>query len=171
MRATMELHDALLREHVAAVLRRWDPLGVEPGVVGELDEYDGYASLLSERIEAGATVEALTRELGELRAAMMAERGDAASDLRIARELLGEAIEPLSQATASHASALAALAESDEGSYVCPHCSEEIVGPLDPTAGELQRYVEDCPVCCHPIQIEVEFFGEDGPPRVSAEAE
>ncbi len=58
----------------------------------------------------------------------------------------------------------------DEGRYVCDACGEDIVIPLDPTGGDEQEFVEDCPVCCRPNVIHVEFFeGEE--PRVWAEAE
>jgi hypothetical protein len=60
---------------------------------------------------------------------------------------------------------------ADESSYVCPTCGEQIVIPLDRTGGDEQRYVEDCPVCCNPNVIQVEFFEEGEPPRVWAEAE
>ena len=60
---------------------------------------------------------------------------------------------------------------ADEGSYVCPTCGESIVIPVDVTAGDDQRYVEDCPVCCNPNVVHVEFFGDGEPPRVWAEAE
>ena len=60
---------------------------------------------------------------------------------------------------------------SDEGAYVCPTCGERIVIPLDVSGGADQRYVEDCPVCCNPNVIQVEFFGPDEPPRVWADAE
>lgn len=56
-----------------------------------------------------------------------------------------------------------------EGAYVCEACGEEIVIPLDPSAGSSQEYVEDCPVCCQPNVIHVEFL--DGEARVSAAAE
>ena len=59
---------------------------------------------------------------------------------------------------------------SDEGGYVCPSCGEQIVIPLDPSAGTEQKYVEDCPVCCNPNVVHVEFFTDDAP-RVWAEAE
>jgi hypothetical protein len=59
----------------------------------------------------------------------------------------------------------------DDGSYVCPSCGETIEIPLDPSAGDEQRYVEDCPVCCNPNVIHVEFFGPNEAPRVFAEAE
>ena len=60
---------------------------------------------------------------------------------------------------------------TDEGSYICPTCGEQIVIPLDASAGSDQKYVEDCPVCCNPNEIHVEFFGPAEEPRVWAEAE
>jgi hypothetical protein len=58
----------------------------------------------------------------------------------------------------------------DEAAYICDACGEEIVIPLDLSAGESQQYVEDCPVCCHPNVIHVELDGE-GQIRIWAEAE
>lgn len=57
-----------------------------------------------------------------------------------------------------------------EGTYVCQSCGEEIVIPVDRTNGQRQSYVEDCPVCCAPQEIFVEF-DDDGDFRVWAEAE
>lgn len=37
----------------------------------------------------------------------------------------------------------------------CPYCAEAILLRLDLTAGS-QVYVEDCQVCCQPMQIAVE---------------
>ena len=50
----------------------------------------------------------------------------------------------------------------DEASYICDSCGEEIVVPIDLSAGSEQEYVEDCPVCCSPnvIRIEIEDAGE-----------
>jgi predicted RNA-binding Zn-ribbon protein involved in translation (DUF1610 family) len=60
----------------------------------------------------------------------------------------------------------------DEGdAYVCPNCGETVVIPLDPSAGVEQQYVEDCPVCCSPNVIHVEFSETGEPARVWAEAE
>jgi hypothetical protein len=58
----------------------------------------------------------------------------------------------------------------DEASYVCDSCGEEIVVPIDLSAGASQEYVEDCPVCCcsNVIHVEVE---ECGDVRVWAERE
>jgi hypothetical protein len=58
----------------------------------------------------------------------------------------------------------------DEATYICGSCGEEIVIPLDPSAGSEQSYVEDCPVCCRPNIIRVEF-DEDGRPSVRGELE
>lgn len=46
---------------------------------------------------------------------------------------------------------------SEEAGYVCNSCGEEIVVPLDISEGHRQEYVEDCPVCCNPNVIFVEF--------------
>jgi Cysteine-rich CPXCG len=59
----------------------------------------------------------------------------------------------------------------DEGSYICPTCGEQIVIPLDRSGGTEQQYVEDCPVCCNPNIIHLEFFEEGERPRVWAESE
>jgi DNA replicative helicase MCM subunit Mcm2 (Cdc46/Mcm family) len=48
----------------------------------------------------------------------------------------------------------------DEAAYNCDSCGEEIVVPIDPTAGSSQEYVEDCPVCCRPNVIHVEIDHE-----------
>jgi hypothetical protein len=58
----------------------------------------------------------------------------------------------------------------DETSYFCASCGEEIVVPLDLSAGAEQEYVEDCPVCCRPNLIHVEISGS-GDVRAWAEKE
>jgi hypothetical protein len=57
-----------------------------------------------------------------------------------------------------------------EATYTCDACGEEIVVPLDLSAGASQEYVEDCPVCCHPNLIRVEI-DEEGDAQVWAEPE
>jgi len=57
-----------------------------------------------------------------------------------------------------------------ESSYLCPSCGEEIVIPLDLSAGRSQSYVEDCPVCCCPNVIHVDVVSE-AEIRVRAEPE
>ncbi|MBX3424382.1 MAG: CPXCG motif-containing cysteine-rich protein [Pirellulales bacterium] len=58
----------------------------------------------------------------------------------------------------------------DEASYVCDHCGEEIIVPIDLSAGEEQSYVEDCPVCCSPNVLHV-AVDEDGRVSVWSEGE
>jgi len=55
------------------------------------------------------------------------------------------------------------------GSYICPSCGEAIDVRIDPTDGAHQEYVEDCPVCCNPNVIHVEWVEDE--PRVWAEPE
>lgn len=49
--------------------------------------------------------------------------------------------------------------ESD-ASYLCPRCSEQNFVAVDPSGGRRQRFVEDCPVCCNPIEFAVTFDRE-----------
>ncbi len=51
----------------------------------------------------------------------------------------------------------------EEVTYVCDSCGEEIVIPVDSSAGLVQEFVEDCPVCCHPNVIRVEFDADGFP--------
>ncbi|MEZ6082574.1 MAG: CPXCG motif-containing cysteine-rich protein [Phycisphaerae bacterium] len=57
-----------------------------------------------------------------------------------------------------------------ESSYICDSCGEDIVIPVDLSAGGNQEYVEDCPVCCHPNVIRVRIT-DDGSISVSANME
>ena len=58
----------------------------------------------------------------------------------------------------------------DEASYHCNSCGEEIVIPVDLSAGSNQEYVEDCPVCCRANVIHVDIES-DGELRLWAKAE
>lgn len=44
---------------------------------------------------------------------------------------------------------------------VCPYCGETVDVLIDEGSGQAQRYVEDCPVCCRPWEVEV-VQSEDG---------
>jgi hypothetical protein len=39
----------------------------------------------------------------------------------------------------------------------CPYCGEEIELAVDPGGGSVQEYVEDCEVCCRPLQLSVSW--------------
>jgi hypothetical protein len=43
-----------------------------------------------------------------------------------------------------------------EHSFVCPYCTSEISMLIDPSI-EQQAYIEDCEVCCNPIQIRLKL--------------
>jgi hypothetical protein len=51
--------------------------------------------------------------------------------------------------------------EPEDGSYICDSCGEDIVIPIDFSAGRDQEYVEDCPVCCNAnvIRVTIEEHG------------
>ena len=57
----------------------------------------------------------------------------------------------------------------DEASFTCASCGEEIVIPIDLSAGANQEYVEDCPVCCRANVIHVKINDDDA--SVSAQVE
>jgi predicted RNA-binding Zn-ribbon protein involved in translation (DUF1610 family) len=44
--------------------------------------------------------------------------------------------------------------------FECPSCGEEISFLLE-ARNEKQSYVEDCEVCCNPIDVAYEFHDED----------
>lgn len=44
--------------------------------------------------------------------------------------------------------------ELDEQTIGCPYCGEPIRVMIDSSAGD-QQYIEDCQVCCSPIEFHV----------------
>ena len=51
----------------------------------------------------------------------------------------------------------------------CPYCGEVLELSVDRSAGE-QSYVEDCQVCCSPIELRA-VFGPDGSLALEARRE
>jgi hypothetical protein len=43
--------------------------------------------------------------------------------------------------------------------FTCPYCWEQISMILDNSEGE-SEYIEDCEVCCRPIELIFKFSGE-----------
>jgi len=43
-----------------------------------------------------------------------------------------------------------------EHNFQCPYCWEEVSMLLDPSISR-QTYVEDCEVCCNPIEVTLKF--------------
>ena len=46
-----------------------------------------------------------------------------------------------------------------EATAVCPYCAELVSISIDPGGGEMQKYVEDCEVCCNPWTVTVRYSG------------
>lgn len=57
-----------------------------------------------------------------------------------------------------------------EADVVCPYCGEEVEVSLDPGGGPVQRYVEDCEICCRPWSLEVRWDAQ-GVANVEAHTE
>jgi Cysteine-rich CPXCG len=47
---------------------------------------------------------------------------------------------------------LSVILDAVEYFFACPYCSERISMVLD-TSVRRQTYIEDCEVCCHPIEV------------------
>lgn len=47
----------------------------------------------------------------------------------------------------------------EEHFFQCPFCWEEISMLLDPSVSD-QVYVEDCEICCNPLEIHVKFVNQ-----------
>jgi len=56
-----------------------------------------------------------------------------------------------------------------EQHIVCPYCGEDVSILIDCSV-EQQDYIEDCQVCCKPINLSVNC-DEDGEPHVAASHE
>ena len=44
----------------------------------------------------------------------------------------------------------------------CPYCGEPVELDVDESGGNRQSFVEDCPVCCRPWQVEIRQDLEGG---------
>ena len=73
---------------VEAILRRWDPIGVEPGETGPADEYDTYAPHIVSLVAQGCTVEHLSSHLQRLRTDTMGAGANPERDTGIASEII-----------------------------------------------------------------------------------
>jgi hypothetical protein len=51
---------------VEGVLRKWDPLGLAPGIESPADEYDSYAPHIVSLVRGGCTTDALADHLDSL---------------------------------------------------------------------------------------------------------
>ncbi len=44
--------------------------------------------------------------------------------------------------------------------FTCPHCWETISMLIDNSVSK-QSYIEDCEVCCNPIQVALQFLNSE----------
>ncbi|MFO0728917.1 MAG: CPXCG motif-containing cysteine-rich protein [Myxococcota bacterium] len=51
---------------------------------------------------------------------------------------------------------------AEDAEFICGYCGEASGIAVDPTGGEEQSYVEDCPVCCRPNRVFVRVDGASG---------
>lgn len=61
------------------------------------------------------------------------------------------------------------LNATEPASIECPYCGEPIEILVDLSVEE-QSYIEDCQVCCRPINLRI-TIDEDGVPQVTAASE
>lgn len=47
-----------------------------------------------------------------------------------------------------------------EHSFQCPYCWEQITMLLDSSVGR-QTYIEDCEICCNPIELVLGFENDE----------
>ena len=43
----------------------------------------------------------------------------------------------------------------EEYFFQCPYCFEEVSMLIDPSI-EKQQYIEDCEICCNPIELKIQ---------------
>jgi len=43
----------------------------------------------------------------------------------------------------------------------CPYCGETVELEVDESGGSRQSFVQDCPVCCRPWQVDVKLDPKD----------
>lgn len=48
----------------------------------------------------------------------------------------------------------------ESAAFLCQSCGEEFAIPIDLSAGHIQEFVEECPVCCHENSVVVSIDGE-----------
>lgn len=73
---------------VQGVLRRWDPVGVQPGRFAPAEEYDGYAPQIVSMVEGGCSADALVAHLEHLAVDTMGVDSNLRASTKFAAEIL-----------------------------------------------------------------------------------
>lgn len=58
-----------------------------------------------------------------------------------------------------------------DSSFICAYCFETNSHYVDPAGGALQRYVEDCQVCCQPNVLYAHWNERDESYDITSEPE
>jgi hypothetical protein len=81
--------EAMLKvESVQRILRRWDPIGVQPGHVAPADEYDSYAPHIVSMVLHGCSHDDVCGHLKWLRVEYIGVEEDPSWDREIASEIM-----------------------------------------------------------------------------------
>jgi hypothetical protein len=73
---------------VESVLRRWDPVGVQPGRFAPADEYDSYAPHIVSLVEGGCSTDTLAAHLEHLSVATMGVGSNLRASTKFAAEIM-----------------------------------------------------------------------------------
>lgn len=73
---------------VEGVLRRWDPIGVQPGRFAPADEYDSYAPHIVSLVESGCSADALVAHLEHLSVDKMGVGSNLRASTKFAAEII-----------------------------------------------------------------------------------
>jgi transcription elongation factor Elf1 len=58
-----------------------------------------------------------------------------------------------------------------DSEFTCAFCGETNSVFIDPAGGAVQRYVEDCQVCCQPNVLNIAWCNQTGHYTIDAESE
>ena len=73
---------------VEEILRRWDPIGVEPGLIAPADEYDTYAPYIVSMVDGGCSVETLAAHLEHLTVSVIGVHAEYDVSFEFAEEIV-----------------------------------------------------------------------------------
>jgi hypothetical protein len=73
---------------VESVLRRWDPVGVQPGRFAPADEYDSFAPQIVSMVESGCSADALVAHLEHLSVETMGVGSNLRASTKFASEIM-----------------------------------------------------------------------------------
>lgn len=73
---------------VQAILRCWDPIGVDPGEIAPTDEFESYAPHIVSMVAQGCSVDKLSNHLEKLRVDTIGVEANPERDTDVATEII-----------------------------------------------------------------------------------